>query len=71
MAHKLAIHSAQITADVVEVSEFPDMIERYRVSGVPKIVINETIEFVGAQPAEVFLQAVRQAANGSPDGASS
>jgi predicted DsbA family dithiol-disulfide isomerase len=37
------------------------MIQRYNVSGVPKIVINETIEFVGAQPAEVFLEAIRQA----------
>lgn len=61
MAHKLAIHSERITADAVEVGEFPDMIQKYNVSGVPKIVINETIEFVGAQPAEVFLQAVRQA----------
>ena len=61
MAHKLAIHHPLITADCVEVSEFPDMIQRYNVSGVPKIVVNETIEFVGAQSAEVFLEAVRTA----------
>ena len=30
------------------------MIQKYNVSGVPKIVVNETIEFVGAQPAEVL-----------------
>ena len=50
-----------ITADVIEVSEFPEMIQRYQISGVPKIVVNESIEFVGAQPAEVFLDAVRRA----------
>jgi predicted DsbA family dithiol-disulfide isomerase len=61
LAHKLAILSPRITADAVEVSEFPDMIQKYNVSGVPKIVVNETIEFVGAQPADVFLQAVREA----------
>ena len=55
------MESPHITADVIEVSEFPDMIQRYQVSGVPKIVINETIEFVGARPAEVFLDAIRQA----------
>jgi predicted DsbA family dithiol-disulfide isomerase len=61
LAHKLAIHHPLITADCVEVSEFPDMIQKYNVSGVPKIVVNETIEFVGAQPAEVFLDAIKKA----------
>ena len=37
------------------------MMQRYNISGVPKIVVNETIEFVGAQPAEVFLRAIREA----------
>ena len=37
------------------------MIQRYNVSGVPKTVVNETIEFVGAQSAEVLIQAVRRA----------
>jgi predicted DsbA family dithiol-disulfide isomerase len=62
LAHKLAIESPHITADVIEVGEFPDLIQRYQVSGVPKIVVNETIQFVGAQSAEVFLDAVRKAA---------
>ncbi len=61
MAHKLAIHHPLITADCIEVSEFPDMIQKYQISGVPKIVVNETIEFVGAQSAEVFLDAVKRA----------
>ena len=61
MAHKLAIHHPLITADCIEVSEFPDMIQKYNISGVPKIVVNETIEFVGAQSAEVFLDAIKQA----------
>jgi predicted DsbA family dithiol-disulfide isomerase len=61
LAHKLAIHHPLITADCIEVSEFPDMIQKYNVSGVPKIVVNDMIEFVGAQPAEVFLDAVKKA----------
>jgi len=48
LAHKLAIENEHITADVVEVSEFVDMLQRYQVQGVPKTVVNDRIEMVGA-----------------------
>jgi predicted DsbA family dithiol-disulfide isomerase len=47
---------------VVEASGFPDLAERYAVYAVPKVVINETVEFVGAQPEEVFVSHLAQAA---------
>jgi predicted DsbA family dithiol-disulfide isomerase len=56
LAHKLAIENEHITADVVEVSEFIDMAQRYRVQGVPKTVINDRIEIVGAVPEPRFMQ---------------
>jgi predicted DsbA family dithiol-disulfide isomerase len=62
VAHKFAVESLHITADAVEVGEFPEMMQRYQVSGVPKIVVNETIEFVGAQTVDVFMAAVREVA---------
>jgi predicted DsbA family dithiol-disulfide isomerase len=62
VAHKFAVESLRVTADVVEIGEFPDMMQRYQVSGVPKIIVNDTIEFVGAQTVDVFLAAVREAA---------
>ncbi len=37
------------------------MIQKYNISGVPKTVVNETIEFVGAQSAEVLLDAIKKA----------
>ena len=46
----MAIANAHIVADVIEVNEFPDLIQRYAVQGVPKTVINETVEFVGNVP---------------------
>ena len=49
-------------ADIVEASEFPELAERYAVYAVPKIVINETTEFVGAQPEAAFVGHVAQAA---------
>ena len=64
MAHQMAVESEQIVADVVEVSEFPDMAERYGVTGVPKIVINDEVELLGAQPESAFIEAVCQLGNG-------
>jgi len=64
----MAVESAHVTADVIEAMEFPDLAQRYGVRGVPKIVINETTEFVGALPEEQYLAHVRAAveANGKP-----
>lgn len=61
MAHKLAIENEHITADVVEVSEFIDMAQRYQVRGVPKTVVNDRIEIVGAVPETRFIQEVMKA----------
>ncbi len=62
MAHQMAVESDRITADVVEVGEFPELGTRYRVQGVPKIVMNESVELVGAQREPQFLEAVLGAA---------
>ena len=69
MAHKLAIENEHITADVVEVSEFIDMAQRYRVQGVPKTVVNDRIEIVGAVPEPRFVQQVLQALDKGQEGA--
>jgi predicted DsbA family dithiol-disulfide isomerase len=61
LAHKLAIENEHITADVVEVSEFIDMAQLYRVQGVPKTVVNDRIEILGAVPEPRFLQEVLKA----------
>ncbi len=58
----MAIESDKVTGDVVEASEFPDMVQKYQVSGVPKTVVNDRVEFVGAQPEPRFLQEVVRAA---------
>ena len=56
----MAIESQHVTADVVEISEFPELAERYAVSGVPKIVINDQLELVGAQAERALMNAVSQ-----------
>jgi predicted DsbA family dithiol-disulfide isomerase len=57
----MAIENEHITADVVEVSEFIDMAQLYQVRGVPKTVVNERIEIMGAVPEPRFLQEVLKA----------
>lgn len=62
MAHAMAMESSLIRADVVEVQEFPYLAQTYRVQAVPKTVINNTVEVLGAVPEQALLQKVLTAA---------
>jgi glutaredoxin-like protein len=55
-AYKFAIESDMIKAEVVDASEFPHLALKYGVMGVPKTIINEKTEFVGALPEDLFLE---------------
>ena len=61
IAHAMAMENKNITADVVEVQEFPAVARMYMVSGVPKTVINNRIQFVGAVPEAAFADKVMEA----------
>jgi len=60
-AHKLAIENDHIKADMVEMVEFPYLAQKYMAMSVPKIVINEVVDFVGAQPPEHFVEEIIRA----------
>jgi len=66
LAYRFAIASEKITADGVEVTGFPDLARRHRVSSVPKTVVSEGNEFVGAQGEATLLDHVLRAAPPSP-----
>jgi predicted DsbA family dithiol-disulfide isomerase len=51
----MAFASPNVTAFAVEATEFPDLARRYRVSGVPKTVVNEETEILGALPEDAFI----------------
>ncbi|MGQ9641895.1 MAG: protein disulfide oxidoreductase [Candidatus Bathycorpusculaceae bacterium] len=55
-AYKFAIESDLIRAEVIDGSEFPHLALKYGVMGVPKTVINEKTEFVGALPEDLFME---------------
>lgn len=61
LAHRLAMESELVTADMVEAIEFPHLSYRYRVQGVPRTVINEDFHLEGAAPEPMLLQRLQQA----------
>ncbi len=61
MAHKLAIESEHIRADMVEAMEFPHLAIRYQVLGVPLTVINETTRVEGMVPESALVEALLKA----------
>jgi predicted DsbA family dithiol-disulfide isomerase len=56
LAHKLAMASDLISADMVEATEFPHLANKYQVYGVPRTVINEVIHIEGAVPEDALVE---------------
>jgi protein-disulfide isomerase len=56
-----AIESDKVHSDLIDVSEFLHLGQKYNVTGVPKVVINERIERVSAVPEAQFVAHVVQA----------
>jgi len=52
----MAVESPRVTSVIVEASESPDLVRKYQVSGVPKTVVNERVEILGARPEEDFVR---------------
>jgi predicted DsbA family dithiol-disulfide isomerase len=54
----MAFESPRITASCVEATEFMDLSRKYRVTGVPKTIVNGSVEIMGAVPEDVFVRTV-------------
>ncbi len=65
MAHQSALENELISADMVEVVEFPHLGQKYSVLGVPKTVINDKVSFEGLVPEEQFFAYLLQASASS------
>jgi hypothetical protein len=59
----MAFSNPNITATSIEATEFMDLSRKFRVTGVPKTVVNDSIEIVGALPEPDFIEMALQ----SPD----
>jgi len=58
MANQFAVENELIKAEIIEANEFPHLAMKYGVMGVPKIIVNDKVEFVGAVPENMFLEQV-------------
>jgi len=63
----MSIASEHVRSECIEATEFPELSQRYRVMAVPKIVINDRVEFEGAIPEGDFVKAVLQAVSANED----
>jgi len=59
----MALEGEMVRADMVESSEFMHLANKYNVRAVPRIVINENVQFEGAMPEGDFLAKVIEASN--------
>jgi predicted DsbA family dithiol-disulfide isomerase len=57
----MAWENSQITGDMIEAMEFPDLVQRYGVRGVPRTMINETNYIEGAVPEQAFVSRIMSA----------
>lgn len=61
VAHSFSLINPKIKSEMIDASLFPNLALKYSVSAVPKTVINDSIEIVGAYPPEALLQKILEA----------
>lgn len=58
LAHRMAVESPHVRASCVEATEFMDLAQQYRVTGVPKTVVNGEVEILGALPEDDYVRQI-------------
>ena len=61
LAFQMAYESPMVTADAFEAIEFPHLSQKFKVQGVPRTVINDTVPIEGAAPEKMVLDAIKKA----------
>jgi hypothetical protein len=56
----MAFASPHITSHAVDAMDFMDLSRKFRVTGVPKTIVNDEIEIMGALPEDMFVRAALQ-----------
>jgi glutaredoxin-like protein len=67
LANQAAIASPLVSTVAIDATEFPDLVRRYNVNGVPKTIVNDTTEIMGAAPEQEFIAAIMGAADDRSD----
>lgn len=58
LAERLAVESPLISATAIDATQYPDLVQRFNVNGVPKTVINDALEIIGAASEDDVVGAV-------------
>ncbi|HEX8994682.1 MAG TPA: thioredoxin family protein [Ktedonobacterales bacterium] len=66
LAHQFAILDAHITADVIDLTLFPEMARRYQIYATPALVINDREPIFGFLREEELAQQVLRIAGPRP-----
>jgi len=62
----MAFANPNITSSAIEATEFMELSRRFRVTGVPKTIVNDTIEIMGALPEDMYVRAALQIPDDAP-----
>ena len=55
VAHDMAMESSRVVADVIDIQEYPQLLQAYGIRNVPTTVVNESVRFSGPVTEDVFL----------------
>ena len=56
----MAFASPHITSHAIEAMEFMELSRKFRVTGVPKTIVNDEVEIMGALPEDLYVRAALQ-----------
>jgi predicted DsbA family dithiol-disulfide isomerase len=62
----MAFANPNITSSAIEATEFMELSRRFRVTGVPKTIVNDTVEIMGALPEDMYVRAALQIPDDQP-----
>ena len=62
--HMMAMLNPNVKADMIEATEFAELSRKYRVQGVPRIVVNDDSYIEGNVPEAIYLESVERALGG-------
>ncbi|HVP90757.1 MAG TPA: thioredoxin family protein [Terriglobales bacterium] len=62
LGHQMAVESPHVRCDMIEATEFPHLVQKYGVYGVPRTLFNDAASLDGAVAEDAFLAQVLEAA---------
>jgi len=61
-AFMVALENPNITSEIIEITEYPHLAQKYNVRGVPKAVIDDGFSIEGAYPEDLFVNTLARIA---------